>query len=566
MYKKSKKILSLVLALMFLVTIAGSVFTKTVSADEYVHGAHKDIATFQKNFCLTPEQKKYCITQTVRAVNIVTDPTMSDLEKYYRLALWENDRATYDFDFWNGGYDFKYYRHQWDAYGVLTDTSVCAGIAIYYATLCHAAGLPCKFVRTDPDFLDHTINYIPNINDNAYLVDVTEASFLMSQYCDNSFGDCLDKEFAYITKDPTDQTFEYVVESKSDFPEEEPPIVESVFPSNIKDCFNTTYTDWFNEFALHQDTTKTFKTEYVEKGSGLRGVHYASYKDYPKQFSDSEKPGIWFLEDFYEDPTEVESLIRNRTFNEQLLVPSGIDGNYDCDTASELEQQLEFELNLEYFPSLKDGEIVPEPDSLWSEEDYDIECTAFNKEEGKALVTVMGTGKYNGSATFEVKLGPDVDDEEEDNPVAPQPSLDDLTVAIQSLANAINTQNSTQIGDLQKQVATLQKKLDEGSKKSNTLKVKGKKVTLKHKTLKKKSKTLKIDKAIKFLNKGQGTRVYAKTSGNKNITVNSNTGKITVNKKLKKGTYKVKVKVIAVGNNSYHSSTWKTATITVRVK
>lgn len=110
---------------------------------------------------------------------------MSDLEKYYRLAVWENKRAKYDWKFWDGSYNFELYRHQWDSYGVLTEKSVCVGIAITYAILCHAADLPCKFVRTDPKKVDHTVNYIPDINGNAYCIDVTENTFLMSQYADN---------------------------------------------------------------------------------------------------------------------------------------------------------------------------------------------------------------------------------------------------------------------------------------------------------------------------------------------------------------------------------------------
>ena len=58
------------------------------------------------------DQKQYAINKINKTVAIVTDPEMSDLEKYYRLALWENDHVTYDNDFWNGGYDFKYYCHQ----------------------------------------------------------------------------------------------------------------------------------------------------------------------------------------------------------------------------------------------------------------------------------------------------------------------------------------------------------------------------------------------------------------------------------------------------------------------
>ena len=67
----------------------------------------------------------------------------------------------------------------------------------------------------------------------------------------------------------------------------------------------------------------------------------------------------------------------------------------------------------------------------------------------------------------------------------------------------------------------------------------------------------------RFADKGQGTRTYTKASGNSKITVNKSTGKVTVKKGLKKGTYTVKVKVKAAGNEYYKAST-KTVTFTIK--
>ena len=104
------------------------------------------------------------------------------------------------------------------------------------------------------------------------------------------------------------------------------------------------------------------------------------------------------------------------------------------------------------------------------------------------------------------------------------------------------------------------------TKRTNTLAVKGKTATVKGKTLKKKAQSLKVAKVIKVTNNGQGTRSYAKVSGNKKITINKKTGKVTVKKGLKKGTYKVKVKVKAAGNSTYETSAWKNVTFTVKIK
>ena len=101
------------------------------------------------------------------------------------------------------------------------------------------------------------------------------------------------------------------------------------------------------------------------------------------------------------------------------------------------------------------------------------------------------------------------------------------------------------------------------AKKANTLSAKGKTVTLKAKSLKKKNQTVKLAKAITVKN-AKGAVTFKKSSGNKKITVAKN-GKITVKKGLKKGTYKVKVKVTAAGNKEYKAAV-KTVTVTIKVK
>ena len=94
--------------------------------------------------------------------------------------------------------------------------------------------------------------------------------------------------------------------------------------------------------------------------------------------------------------------------------------------------------------------------------------------------------------------------------------------------------------------------------------MKAKTVTVKYKQLKKKTQTVKRSKAIS-ISGAKGTVTYVKASGNKKISVNKKTGKITVRKKLKKGTYKLKVKVKAAGNSRYKSVT-KKVTVKIKVK
>ena len=78
-------------------------------------------------------------------------------------------------------------------------------------------------------------------------------------------------------------------------------------------------------------------------------------------------------------------------------------------------------------------------------------------------------------------------------------------------------------------------------------------------------KILKKDNRF-IMNKGQGNKTYVKVSGNKKIKINKKTGKITVKKGLKKGTYKVKVKIKAAGNKNFKSSGCKQETFNIMVK
>lgn len=64
---------------------------------------------------------------------------------------------------------------------------------------------------------------------------------------------------------------------------------------------------------------------------------------------------------------------------------------------------------------------------------------------------------------------------------------------------------------------------------------------------------------------GKGTLTYAKTAGSSAFTVNKTNGKITVKKGLKKGTYKIKVKISSRATANYNAGT-KTVFVTVRVK
>ena len=89
-------------------------------------------------------------------------------------------------------------------------------------------------------------------------------------------------------------------------------------------------------------------------------------------------------------------------------------------------------------------------------------------------------------------------------------------------------------------------------------------MTAKIKTYSFSKKTLKYKKVLigKIIHKNEkGTLTFTKISGSKKLTLNKKTGKIYLAKGTKKGTYKIKVKTRAFGNNYYkaknHYSTLK---------
>jgi len=376
--------------------------------DPNVDGVHADPAVFEKNFCLSVAEKKYTIKEIEKVISFYINDEMSDLEKYYTLAKWTNQRVVYDNDFWPAGYNLDYYRHQWDAYGAINEdeTSVCAGIAVFYANMCHAAGLPCKFVRLDPKVLDHTITYIPNINEHAYYADITENDFLMSkEAC--WFASEADLGFSGIEdENAEDQTFDY----KDQY--------GMLQGSDIKECWQnkTSYNKWFKEYALHEGTDKKFSTNYDEKGSGTAGVHYASYLNYDKQpyakHRTSPTTNIWFLDDFYLNPEEAKEMIEGQVLDEQFLNISGVKENYDCGSTDQLVQAVHDDIAIEYFPSVdvhdplidEDDEIVAEAAPLAKDVDYKVTYGRHDEDTGEEVLIIRDIDSANDEVEVTCEL------------------------------------------------------------------------------------------------------------------------------------------------------------------
>ena len=111
------------------------------------------------------------------------------------------------------------------------------------------------------------------------------------------------------------------------------------------------------------------------------------------------------------------------------------------------------------------------------------------------------------------------------------------------------------------------------SKAANPLAVKGKKARVKYKKLVKRAQKLNVGKTMTFIRKGKGRMKYKLTSAKKgkksflkNFRINARTGRIAIKKGLKRGTYKVVVKMKAAGTGNYKASPVKKVKILFKVK
>ncbi len=109
--------------------------------------------------------------------------------------------------------------------------------------------------------------------------------------------------------------------------------------------------------------------------------------------------------------------------------------------------------------------------------------------------------------------------------------------------------------------------------KVNPLAVKGRTATVKSSKLKKTAQKLAVSKVITFTREAGDKKTYSLSSAKKGsrsfkkyFRISRTTGKVTVKKGLKKGTYKVRVKVSASGNDEYEASPVKNVTFKVRVR
>lgn len=102
------------------------------------------------------------------------------------------------------------------------------------------------------------------------------------------------------------------------------------------------------------------------------------------------------------------------------------------------------------------------------------------------------------------------------------------------------------------------------NKAANTLLASGRTATVYYRKVSKKSQTIGRGSLITIKN-SRGKLSYTKLSGDKRISLNKQTGQITVKKGVKKGTYKIRIRVNAAGTANYKAHS-KIVTTTIRVR
>lgn len=136
----------------------------------------------------------------------------------------------------------------------------------------------------------------------------------------------------------------------------------------------------------------------------------------------------------------------------------------------------------------------------------------------------------------------------ESNPTVPQPTKPNVTDPTSAVAD--ETAQPTDAPTISKTKV----------KKANTIEVKVKSINVKSKKLRKNKLTV---KAISVKN-AQGKVSYKKHSGSKLLSVTKK-GKITIKKGIRKGTYKIKIRITAAGTPRFRKAS-KLVTVKIKIK
>ena len=380
---------------------------------------------------LGDNEANWLINECNKIVGEILTDNMSDLEKYWTLADWIADNIDYAHSELSSP---NYSSISGDPvksphgpyYTLKQRRGVCQGQTYLYLCLCHAADLSCDAISYNPN---HILNYIPNINDNDYLVDVTSHEFGMclrtnvnptSTYADHIYYltcpgsfDCTNNCFNRQEKDsrysePLFRPF-YIV--KDQIVKVSIPMLDGTYqPYEYKEEDNyQAFLDFIEENAGYGSIDP-----YIERGSGTSGIHYSHYEDYACQVPFNT--GNWVYDDFI-----AGSLQRKSTWGETSLKSvdkSGLKESYFCETDDEYIEAVMNDLVLSVEGYDKSAKEIKKHKTILTP-NVDYTATKFQKslsghwENNKYIleltgtVTLKGINDYSGTTGVKIKIAKD---------------------------------------------------------------------------------------------------------------------------------------------------------------
>ena len=333
---------------------------------------------------LTDEERAFVIRRVKEIVAEVITDDMSDIEKYWTLNKWVMENVKYKNDTSRTfAHDTPHGSYSALKYG----SCVCQGYALLYSHLCHAAGLPCDEIASKQEY-NHMINYIPNINGNSYYLDVagiflaSDASRSTAAGSITLYGDFVNKNGKNITCSNNSFT-EY---GRSIYWPIDYSLAGTAKTYDIfyHTCIVRDYQDPVYKYNLAEP--------YVEKGSGIRGQHYAHYADYALQ--ESQNTGDWELDDFYVNPKahQKTSQPAQPTYKKiEDTAVSGLKSSYDCTDKAAYLDALKKDIVLTYNNT-----------RLALGTDYNMETITIGDTKG--WVKIVGWGNYTGFKEVEFTI------------------------------------------------------------------------------------------------------------------------------------------------------------------
>ena len=193
-------------------------------------------------------------------------------------------------------------------------------------------------------------------------------------------------------------------------------------------------------------------------------------------------------------------------------------------------------------------------------------------KQGNCVWWLRSPGRDSGlvadvSESGRVNLNGNAIDVTKDDAIRPALYLNIGSTDLWSYAGTVSS-DGTQTGYRASEETTpIEKKNDDvkSTKSKQPMTVKVKKRSVKYSKLRKKARTVKAITVSKAKGKVSYKIVKGNAKSKKALKMNGSNGKITIKKKTKKGTYKLKVKVTAAGNEKYEAGS-KTVTVSIKVK